>query len=76
MQRRLLDIYRPFRATCSSHLEGSSRLGLLGHCRKDRQVVLKLRYLSINLRCVTSQKNEDVIRNPFTFGFKLVCLAP
>ena len=61
----------------------SAWLGLLGPSRWDRQVVSKPRYLSINLRCITSPKSVDLrcIRTLFLLKvtndqYKYICYFP
>jgi hypothetical protein len=60
-QRRLVVSYRRLGTTCRSHRQGSRVRKPLDNWRWDRHVVLKLRWLTSNIRCVTFQKSEDLI---------------
>jgi len=60
MQRKLIVSCRRFGTTYRPRLQGSSN-PLLGFWRWDRYVVSKRRSLTTNVRCLTSQKGEDLI---------------
>jgi len=58
---KLLTMYRRFGTTYRFHLKGSRRR-ILDPCRRDRQVVPKLRHRVTTLRCLISQSNADRVR--------------
>jgi hypothetical protein len=61
-ERGVVVTYRRFSTNYHSHLQSlNSLLGLPDPWRWDRYVALQRLLLTINLRCVTSQKNEDLL---------------